>query len=142
LSLASVSFFFSLPPIKKHNLVIFVFVISIQSLFLWFLIFIHWPYYTSFICFQFSHSILICHVLFFPFKFLFFWFLNFFYGLFVKFLSVFNFILQSKFMVHCFFSIWSSFFWFFFFLLKFFSFQFNPPMKNFGFPLIYFLFWF
>ena len=76
-------------------------IIQLQSLFFLFFYFCSWSFYESFICFQFHHSILICHILFFSIWFLFIWFLIFFIGLFVR-LLVFKFILQSKFIVYYF----------------------------------------
>jgi hypothetical protein len=75
-----------------------------------------WPFYRSFICFQFYHSILIYQILYSPIQSSFFEFLIFFLGHFVKVLLVFNFIIQFKFS-ELYFLIWSSLFWFLFFFL-------------------------
>jgi hypothetical protein len=78
----------------------FIFLISI---------FLSWPFYKNFICFQFHLSILNYQILYCPMWYSFFGFLIFILSTFVKVLIVFNFIIQFKLMVlffkfdsHCF----------------------------------------
>jgi hypothetical protein len=56
-------------------LVFFVFNILISVFIFLIFNFYFWPFYKTFICFQFHHSILICHILFFSIWFVLFWFL-------------------------------------------------------------------
>jgi hypothetical protein len=62
-----------------------------HSLFFLFLFF-SWSFYKNFVCFEFSSSIIIYRVLFFPIQSLFFWFLICILGIFIKVLLIFNFI--------------------------------------------------
>jgi hypothetical protein len=83
-----VIFFLSPLPISKCWYSLFL---VFQSLFLWFLFF--YPFYKNSICFQFSHSIIICYILFFQFSPYSFIFKFFFLGHFVKVYLIFNFII-------------------------------------------------
>jgi hypothetical protein len=85
-----------------------------------------WPFYKSFVCFQFSPSITIRHIFFFSIWSLFFWFLILTLGSFVKVLIVFYFVIQSKFMLS-FFNLALILLIFFVEVFSFF-FQFNRPI--------------
>jgi hypothetical protein len=118
LSPMTVSPLFSLSSPTKHMLIFFVFGILLSVLIFFISSFFSWTFYKSFVLSPFSHSIVVCYIVFFPIRILFFGFLIFFFGFFVKVLLVFNFIIQSKFMVYYFFQLDSYSFDFIFFLLK------------------------
>jgi len=117
--------FFSLSNLKTYTVVHFVFGFLISVLILLIAYFRSYFLYKNFVCFQFSPSITIFHILFFPFCSLFFWFQFFFLSPFVK-VFFFNFILQSNFMLFCFFQFNSQSFDLFFLLLKLFLFSIQP----------------
>ena len=126
-------FFFSLTFPKYDRLTLFVFDILILVLIVLISNGYFWPFYKSFVCFQFSHSILIWHIYIFfqfdPYSFNFY----FFPCPFVKVLLIFNFILQFKFLVYyfffqlgpCFFDFLSKCFWC---SLIYILFQFSPSL--------------
>ena len=64
-----------LSSLENYKLVFFVFNILISVFILFIFNFYSWPFYKTFICFQFHHSIPICHILFFSIWFVLFWFL-------------------------------------------------------------------
>jgi hypothetical protein len=73
-----VFFLFLLSLLPKSTCWSFLFLVfQFHFLFFLFLIFVSWSFYQSFICFQFSPSIVIYHILFYSTLFLFFWFLIF-----------------------------------------------------------------
>jgi len=117
--------FFSFSNLKTYTVFHFVFGFLISVLILLIAYFRSYFLYKNFVCFQFSPSITIYHILFFPFCSLFFWFQFFFLGPFVK-VFFFNFILQSNFMLFCFFQFNSQSFDLFFLLLKLFLFSIQP----------------
>jgi len=141
----TVSFFFSFSflfsPHKNITWSSLFMIFQFEFLFFWFLNFISWSSYTNFICFWFSSSILICHVLFLLVQSLFF-LLFFFLDPFVKIFLIFNFIIQFKFIVYYYFQFGPHSFNFFPFCLSYFSFQFTLQLKNLRCSLIYFLFLF
>ena len=116
-----VSFFPISPNVTTHLSCVLLLFFSILVLMFFMAYFCLWPFYKSFVCFQFSPSIIICHILFFLIWSLFFWFLILTLGSFVKVLIVFYFVIQSKFMLSFFnlalilliFFCWSFFLFFF-----------------------------
>jgi len=71
LSLMKLSFFlfffssFIFPPLKITGWSSLLLIFQLRSLFFWFFYFCSWLFCKSFVCFQFHHSISICHILFF-----------------------------------------------------------------------------
>ena len=104
-------------------------IIQLQSLFYLFF-FCAWSFYESFICFQFHHSILICHILFFFNLVLIHLISNFFHWSFCK---TFGFQFHSSIQIYSilFFPIWLSFFWVFFCLFVEVIFLFNFTIQFF-----------
>jgi len=115
--------FFSLSYPKRYTLALFVFGILIPVIFLLIFYFCPWPFYKSFICFQFNPSITIFHI---HLSHLYFWCFNsslffifdfVFLGFFIKILFFFNLILKWQFFLCYFLKKFNSYsldFYFFF----------------------------
>jgi hypothetical protein len=99
-----------------------------------------YSFYKNFVFFQTSLSITTSYMFCFSFRSLFFWFLIFSLDSFVRVFLAFNFIIQSEFLLLYFFQFDSRSFDLFFLLLKYFSFQFNPPIKNLCLPWLLFFY--
>jgi len=82
---------FHSPPLKVH-IDPLCFVCFNLNLYSFYFYFFSWFFYKNFVCFEFSSSIIICHVFFFSIQSLFFWFLICILDIFVKVLLIFNFI--------------------------------------------------
>ena len=102
-------FFFFIYFLKNYSLAFLVVDISTSVFIFLISIFLSWPFYKNFICFQFHLSILNYQILYCSMWYSFFGFLIFILSTFVKVLIVFNFIIQFRLMVlffkfgsHCF----------------------------------------